>query len=65
MVACLMLRLEGRLVITRRDGVFVDEVAVLVIEHRHVEGALLEVAAQAGFVAFAFFRFQVRVGLTR
>ncbi|MNS58679.1 hypothetical protein D3C72_916060 [compost metagenome] len=53
--------LEGRFVIARGNGVFVDEVAVLVVEHRYIERALLEVAAQTGLVALAFFRFQVRI----
>ncbi|MNL89872.1 hypothetical protein D3C87_2204740 [compost metagenome] len=29
--------LEGRLVIARGDSVFINEVAVLVVKHRHLE----------------------------
>ena len=31
--------LERQLAVARGDGVFVDEIAVLVIEHRHIEVA--------------------------
>ena len=57
--------LELEVVIAGGDGVFIDKVAVFVIEHRHVEGAGVKVAAQAGLIAFAFFRFQIRVRLYR
>ena len=45
-----------------RDRVFVNEVAVRVVEHCHVKRARIEIASQAGFIAFAFFRFQIRIG---
>src|SRR5471030_2111295 len=45
------------------DGVLVDEVAVLVIEHRHVKGTRIKLATQAGFVALALLGFEVGVGL--
>ncbi|MNP46734.1 hypothetical protein D3C76_1407530 [compost metagenome] len=54
--------LEGQLVGAGGDGVLVDEIAVLVVEHRHVERAGIETAAQAGLIALAFFRFQIGVG---
>ncbi|MNS90263.1 hypothetical protein D3C72_1243050 [compost metagenome] len=53
--------LESLLQVGAFYGVLVDEVAVLVVEHRHVEVASIEVATQAGFIAFALFRLQARV----
>ena len=54
--------LEAVHVIAGGDVIFIDKVAVFVVEHRHVKRAFVEVAAQAGFVAFALFRLKVGVG---
>ena len=55
--------LEGLFQVGALHGIFVDEITVLVVEHCHVEVAGVEVATQAGFVAFALFRLKVRVAL--
>jgi len=44
------------------DVVFVDKVAIFVIEHRHLEGTLVELAANPGFDAFAGLRLEIRIG---
>ncbi len=45
------------------QGVFVDEVAIFVVEHRYTEAAFVELAAQPGLEALALFRLEVGVRL--